>query len=248
MKIIFFLNVLFAFAAHNFSSLNFLFRQMAFWAVIQLFLIFMHVSPLLLLARQNPDPVWYYFVILVSCLEYVDVCQLEFVLLLFGQLNVRIDRLCCCMLSTAVLFWFGLVTCLDGCLLPGSSSRRQLGAVWVAWGQFCLLILFSQLEELLLVDLLELNLLLLVYRQLLFRRNCMNICLIWLFCFRKRAQSVLGLPLLHILWPLSPSLPNGAYIWILRPYCVHFLNLFGIKDHLCFIDRSHKVIIDFDLF
>ena len=54
-------------------------------------LIFVDVSPLLLLARQNPDPVGYDFVILVSCLEYVDVCQLEFVLLLFGELNVRYD-------------------------------------------------------------------------------------------------------------------------------------------------------------
>ena len=198
----------------------------------------MYISSLLLLACQNPDPVWYYFVILVSCLEYVDVCQLEFILLLFGQLDVRLGRL------TAA----GLVTCLNGCLLPGSSSWRLLGAIWVACGQFCLLILLSQLDELLLVDLLELNLLLLVYRQLLFRRTRMSICFLWLFCFRKRAQSVLGLPLLSILWPLSPSSPNGARIWILRPYCVHFLNLFGIKDHLCFIDRFYKVIIDFYLF
>jgi hypothetical protein len=101
-------------------------------------------------------------------LEYVDVCQFEFVLLLFGQLDVGTDCLC-----TA-----GFITCLDAYLLPRSSSLGRLGAIWVARGQFALLVLRSQLDELFFVDLLEFDLLLLVYRQLLFWRNGLSICLV----------------------------------------------------------------------
>ena len=116
-------DVLLTFAADEVSVLDSAFGLVASWAAVQLFLIFVHVSPLLLLASENPDPVRYYFVILVSGLENVDVCQFEFVLLLFGQLNVGAEG----RQSAA-----GVVACVGACLLPWSGSQGKPGARRIA--------------------------------------------------------------------------------------------------------------------
>jgi hypothetical protein len=57
MIIMFVIDVLLAFAADKVSILESAFGLVAFRAAVQLFLILVHVSPLLLLASQDPDPV-----------------------------------------------------------------------------------------------------------------------------------------------------------------------------------------------